>query len=42
MQHVRVAAMQTTMNLLEAALERHPAPYWHEKLKLSRNAVHSA
>lgn len=34
--------MQTTMNLLEAAPERHPAPYWHEKLELSRNALHSA
>ncbi len=34
--------MQTTMNLLDAALAQHPAPYWHEKLKLSRNALHSA
>lgn len=34
--------MQTTMNLLEAALEKHPAAYWHEKLNLSRNALHSA
>lgn len=34
--------MQTTMNLLETALKKHPASYWHEKLKLSRNALHSA
>lgn len=34
--------MQNTMNLLDAALKQHPAPYWHEKLKLSRNALHSA
>lgn len=34
--------MQNTMNLLEAALLRQPAPYWHEKLKLSRNALHTA
>jgi hypothetical protein len=34
--------MQTTMNLLDTALGLHPAPYWHEKLKLSRNALHSA
>ena len=30
------------MNLLEAALSKHPAAYWHEKLNLSRNALHSA
>lgn len=34
--------MQTTMNLLEKALESHPAAYWHERLRLSRNALHSA
>jgi hypothetical protein len=34
--------MQTTMNLLDDALSTHPAPYWHERLKLSRNALHSA
>ena len=34
--------MQTTMNLLDTALKLHPAPYWHQKLKLSRNALHSA
>jgi len=30
------------MNLLDAALQKHPAAYWHERLKLSRNALHSA
>lgn len=34
--------MQNTMNLLDAALSQRPAPYWHEKLKLSRNALHTA
>lgn len=34
--------MQTTMNLLDTALQLNPAPYWHEKLKLSRNALHTA
>lgn len=34
--------MQTTMNLLETALNLHPASYWHQKLSLSRNALHSA
>jgi hypothetical protein len=34
--------MQTTLNLLDAALTKHPAPYWHERLGLSRNALHSA
>lgn len=34
--------MQTTMNLLDAALSQQPAPYWHAKLKLSRNALHNA
>lgn len=34
--------MQTTMTLLEQALEVHPAAYWHQKLQLSRNALHSA
>lgn len=34
--------MQNTMNLLDAALKQHPAPYWHEKLNLSRNALHTA
>lgn len=34
--------MQHTMNLLDEALAIQPAPYWHEKLKLSRNALHNA
>lgn len=34
--------MQTTMDLLDAALKLHPAPYWHKKLKLSRNVLHTA
>lgn len=34
--------MHTTMHLLEQALQMHPAPYWHDKLQLSRNALHTA
>lgn len=34
--------MQSTMNLLEAALSVKPAPAWHEELNLSRNALHTA
>lgn len=34
--------MQNTMSLLETALNTKPAPYWHEKLKLNRNALHNA
>lgn len=34
--------MQNTMNLLENALTLHPSPYWTSKLKLSRNALHTA
>lgn len=34
--------MQTTMNLLDAALQLHPAPYWHKKLKLSRSVLHTS
>ncbi len=34
--------MQTTMNLLDDALAREPAPYWTEKLRLSRGALHTA
>jgi len=34
--------MQTTMNLLEQALSMQPAQYWHDKLKLNRNALHNA
>lgn len=34
--------MQNTMNLLEAALKVHPAAVWHEKLNLSKNALHAA
>lgn len=34
--------MQNTMELLDKALEVHPAPWWHKKLNLSRNALHNA
>lgn len=34
--------MQTTMNLLAEALTSHPAPYWTEKLKLSRTTLNTA
>lgn len=34
--------MQTTMNLLDAALAKEPAPYWSKTLKLSRSALHTA
>jgi hypothetical protein len=34
--------MQSTMNLLDKALAHQPAPYWHERLNLSRNALHNA
>lgn len=34
--------MKTTAQLLERALEMHPAAYWHEKLALSKNALHAA
>lgn len=34
--------MQSTMNLLDAALTVKPAPAWHEELNLSRNALHTA
>lgn len=34
--------MKTTMDLLSAALEAHPMPYWAKKLDLSRNALHSS
>jgi hypothetical protein len=35
-------AMQNTMELLDKALDMHPAPWWHKKLNLSRNALHNA
>lgn len=31
-----------TMNLLDRALEKEPAPYWTKQLKLSRGALHAA
>ncbi len=31
-----------TMDLLNKALEQHPAPYWTKKLNLSRGALHTA
>lgn len=34
--------MTTTIDLLDKALSTHPAPYWHERLNLSRNALHQA
>lgn len=34
--------MQTTINLLDAALTKQPAPFWTERLKLSRGALHTA
>lgn len=34
--------MKNTMDLLESALSQHPAPYWHARLCLSRNALHTA
>ncbi len=34
--------MKSTLQLLEKALKKHPAPYWHQHLNLSRNALHSA
>lgn len=34
--------MQTTMNLLETALQTQPAPFWTEKLKLSRTTLNTA
>lgn len=34
--------MQSTLNLLERAIAQHPAPYWSERLKLSRNTLATA
>lgn len=34
--------MQSTMYLLERALAKEPAPFWTERLKLSRGALHTA
>lgn len=34
--------MQTTKNLLDEALEMHPAPYWTGKLKLARTTLNTA
>ena len=34
--------MISTMNLLDEALSKQPVPYWTEKLKLSRSALHVA
>jgi hypothetical protein len=34
--------MDSTMTLLDKALALNPAPYWHEKLGLNRNALHNA
>lgn len=34
--------MQTTMNLLDAALEHEPVPFWTKRLKLARNTLSTA
>lgn len=34
--------MTKTMDLLDKALALHPAPYWHDRLQLNRNALHNA
>ncbi len=34
--------MQSTLTLLDRALKLQPAAEWHRKLKLSKNALHSA
>ena len=34
--------MQSTLTLLDAALTQQPVPYWTERLKLSRSALHTA
>lgn len=34
--------MDSTMTLLDKALALNPAPYWHDKLRLNRNALHNA
>ena len=34
--------MQTTLTLLEQALKHKPAPYWTERLKLSRSTLNTA
>lgn len=34
--------MQTTMSLLEAALQQQPAPYWTERLNLARTTLNTA
>lgn len=34
--------MQSTMNLLDAALKIEPLPYWHNQLKLARSTLHQA
>ncbi len=34
--------MQTTMNLLEAALKKQPAPYWTDRLNLARTTLNTA
>lgn len=34
--------MQNTMHLLETALQKQPAPYWTERLKLARTTLNTA
>ena len=34
--------MRNTMNLLDAALRKQPAPYWTERLSLGRTTLHTA
>lgn len=38
----RMEYMAHTLELLNRALDVHPAPYWHDRLSLSRNALHQA
>lgn len=42
--HVRFSQhqMKTSLDLLERALSLHPSPYWTDRLRLHRNALHSA
>lgn len=34
--------MQSTMTLLERALQLEPLPFWHRELKLERTTLHKA
>jgi len=41
-QHATGGRMQTTMDLLRKALEKEPAPFWTNRLKLARTTLHTA